>query len=365
MKNLKEYVYEGLADWGDDDKLDKKISKQTTKAAIKEEIIVWVAKNTTSRMYKNHFIFNFNTTPVTVDYIGGSMMILSPQATSMTNDMFQWGEIWGLSVSNNNNIVDFEGGPKKVYYLHIKNCPNLESLENGPEIYGRELICEKCPKLKTLPSIKEAKNIWVVDCPNIKYLNDCPEDVNHFRVMRCGLVSLEGGPKTAYEYLACDNKITSLKGAPDKVDGDFVIDNNPITSLKGGPKTAHRYLCNNTDIKNLEGGPEKAKAFSCWSCPNLTSLKGIEDSDIEFFYCYNTNITSLEYCPNAKVIDCGGTKLTNLKFLPKTTTNLTIDGIKTLKSLDGLHSGVVELSMINVPFMKNIRDYNIHKVHFK
>ena len=45
MVNLKEYVYEGLADWGEDDKLNKKISKQTTKAAIKKEIIDYIFSN--------------------------------------------------------------------------------------------------------------------------------------------------------------------------------------------------------------------------------------------------------------------------------------------------------------------------------
>lgn len=364
MKNLKEYLNEGLADWGDDETINKKISKQTTKAAIKQEIMIWVAKNTTQRIYKNKFKFNFDTTPVTVDYLDTSRIVFKSDAT-LTNDMFQWGEVGGFIIYNNPNIINFEGGPKKVRYCSIKNCPNLESLEDGPEIIGYEFICENCPKLEKLPKIKEASSIRIRDCQNIKYLNSCPDTVSIFRIMHCGLVSLEGGPEKAGEYLVCDNKLTSLKGAPEEVKGDFIIDNNPITSLKGGPKTAHRYLCNNTNIKTLEGGPENAKSFSCWGCPNLTSLKGIEDSDIEFFHCYNTNITSLEYCPNAKVINCGGTKLTNLKFLPKTTTNLTIDGIKTLKSLDGLHSGVVELSMINVPFMKNIKDYNIHKVYFK
>jgi hypothetical protein len=35
MKNLNEYLVEGLADWGEDDKLDKKMSKQTSKSSIK------------------------------------------------------------------------------------------------------------------------------------------------------------------------------------------------------------------------------------------------------------------------------------------------------------------------------------------
>jgi hypothetical protein len=124
-------------------------------------------------------------------------------------------------------------------------------------------------------------------------------------------------------------------------------------------------LCNNTNIKTLEGGPKTTNVLSCGNCESLVSLKGVEKSDINIFYCDNTNISTLEYCPNATRLHCGKTKLTNLEFLPKTVTNLTIDGIKTLKSLDGLHSGVVELSMINVPFMKNIKDYNIHKVYFK
>ena len=68
MKSLNTYVIEGLADWSDD-KLDKKISKQTTKAAIKKEIIDWI-KDNVKTIKKTNLKFDFNTSPITVNYDG-------------------------------------------------------------------------------------------------------------------------------------------------------------------------------------------------------------------------------------------------------------------------------------------------------
>jgi hypothetical protein len=45
MKPLNTYINEGLADWGDDEDFNKKISKQTTKSAVKKEITAWVKQN--------------------------------------------------------------------------------------------------------------------------------------------------------------------------------------------------------------------------------------------------------------------------------------------------------------------------------
>jgi hypothetical protein len=45
MKPLNTYIMEGLADWGDDEDFNEKISKQTTKSAVKKEITAWVKQN--------------------------------------------------------------------------------------------------------------------------------------------------------------------------------------------------------------------------------------------------------------------------------------------------------------------------------
>ena len=51
------------------------------------------------------------------------------------------------------------------------------------------------------------------------------------------LTSLKGAPqKVGGDFICDDNKLTSLEGAPQKVDGNFTCSNNQLTSLKGAPK---------------------------------------------------------------------------------------------------------------------------------
>lgn len=50
------------------------------------------------------------------------------------------------------------------------------------------------------------------------------------------VTSLEGAPKKVNGYFHCGgNELTSLEGAPKKVGGSFYCDNNKLTSLEGVP----------------------------------------------------------------------------------------------------------------------------------
>ena len=99
----------GLADWGDDELFNEKMDKQTSEEAIKQEIIDWIVNNTYGRIYKNKFKFDFNTTPITLDYDGD--IDFKNTITSLTNELFQWGKV------------------NKIFCCH---CGKLD-LENVPE----------------------------------------------------------------------------------------------------------------------------------------------------------------------------------------------------------------------------------------
>lgn len=58
MKPLNTYIVEGLADWGDEDTFNKKISKQTSKSTIKKEITAWVKQNCKKNKGKIKIEFN-------------------------------------------------------------------------------------------------------------------------------------------------------------------------------------------------------------------------------------------------------------------------------------------------------------------
>lgn len=76
----------------------------------------------------------------------------------------------------------------------------------------------------------------------------------------------------------CDiyyGSITSLKGAPKIVTGDFDCSENRLTSLEFGPeKVGGNYNCNSNELISLEGAPKEVGGnFRC-DYNKLTSLKG-------------------------------------------------------------------------------------------
>ena len=96
--------------------------------------------------------------------------------------------------------------------------------------------------------------------------------------------------------LYCSNKkLTTLEGAPKKVNGDFDCTYNKLTSLKGAPKEVNGcFDCSNNDLVSLEGGPEKVEAeFTCFDNPRLSKKEIIKYSkkhpkleiDSDFGFC--------------------------------------------------------------------------------
>lgn len=77
-------------------------------------------------------------------------------------------------------------------------------------------------------------------------------------------------------YFTCsDNRLTSLKGAPEKVGGFFDCYYNRLTSLDGAPKkVSGDFYCHNNQLTSLQGVPEKVGGiFRCSDNP-LISLEG-------------------------------------------------------------------------------------------
>ena len=114
------------------------------------------------------------------------------------------------------------------------------------------------------------------------------------------ITSLKGAPKEVEGNFDCSyNKhLTSLEGAPEKVGGNFDCEATKITSLEGAPKeVGGDFVFNRRSITSLKGAPEKVGGnFDC-SCSNLTSLEGAPKEVGGTFYCNDTNITSLKGAP--------------------------------------------------------------------
>jgi hypothetical protein len=73
-----------------------------------------------------------------------------------------------------------------------------------------------------------------------------------------------------YEFGLSNNSLTSLKGCPHTVGGDFHCDFNMIESLEGGPKVfkGSVYNCRNNNIKSFEGFPELFSEHMVLECRN-------------------------------------------------------------------------------------------------
>ena len=67
-------------------------------------------------------------------------------------------------------------------------------------------------------------------------------------------------------YFSCsNNKLTSLKGSPKKVNGSFYCQNNKLTSIEGSPReVGDGFYCQSNKLTSLKGAPEKVRGnFVC------------------------------------------------------------------------------------------------------
>ena len=113
------------------------------------------------------------------------------------------------------------------------------------------------------------------------------------------LTTLKGAPKEVKGDFRCSfNQLTSLKDVPEKVGGSFVCDYNKITSLKYSPKKIGKdFVCSYNQLISLEGSPERiGRDFDCRN-NKLTSLKGAPKIVIGHFDCPKNKLTSLKGAP--------------------------------------------------------------------
>lgn len=118
--------------------------------------------------------------------------------------------------------------------------------------------------------------------------------------------------------IGCEQQgLTSLKGSPEKVNGNFWCYNNNLTSLEGAPKkVTGTFNCENNNLTDLEGAPKEVTgSFYCdWN--KLTTLKGASKYVGGSFYCDRNNLTSLKGAPKyvGGEFNCkGNSKLTSLE----------------------------------------------------
>jgi len=74
------------------------------------------------------------------------------------------------------------------------------------------------------------------------------------------------------------NQLTSLQGAPERVEGCFDCSHNQVTSLEGSPEEVGLYFdCSHNQLTTLRGCPEKlGEVLYCYDNPVYFTHKDIE-----------------------------------------------------------------------------------------
>jgi hypothetical protein len=286
MKNLKEYVKEGLFD--DLDKIEKIGGMESNAKQLKKEIIEWICTHycvdrfaKSKQIKKRSLMVDMTTTPPTVDYNVEGLMLNKSEKSLCNNGMFQWGELDWLDCSST-LITSLEGAPKKIHTLDCSWCPELTSLEGAPEEVD-SINCRNCHKLESLEGCpKKMRWFNCGCCKSLKSLKGGPEIVTDgYHCSDCALKDLIGAPKEAgsFDCSHCED-LKSLKGCPKKLtDKNGYADFNcqgctSLTSLEGCPKEADRFRCVNcSNLKELGSTLKDVRTeIFCKGVPNAKTL---------------------------------------------------------------------------------------------
>lgn len=245
----------------------------------------------------------------------------------LTNDMFKWGKVKRFIIKFPYHLESLEGCPREVEEFQCIRTERLKTLEGGPEI---------------------CKGDYLIQHSN-------------------SLESLKGAPQKIGGNFNCQNccKLTSLEGGPVEVMQSYRVDESPaLKSLKGGPKYVGTVFdCSEChSLESIEGAPEDALHFYCDLCPKLKSLKGapkklrgsfsadhsgieILDSEIRVV---NRNF-SIEHCDKLVSLE-GAPKLVGDTFDMSNCIN-----IKSIKGLENTKIGN-DLSLVRCYGLNDIED---------
>ena len=179
---------------------------------------------------------------------------------------------------------------------------------------------EKIDKNKTAFQRSNFKNNDYIDTnKKIKY-EFTPDKNGDIDCSNSKLVTLKGSPQKIDGNFKCNNnKLTTLKGSPKKIGRDFDCSNNQLTTLEGSPQEIGRdFDCSFNNLTTLKGSPQRVdKNFNC-SGNKLTTLEGSPQIVGRNFVCSFNNLTTLEGSPRkvGRSFNCSNNQLTTLKGSP-------------------------------------------------
>jgi hypothetical protein len=215
MKNLKEYIAEGIFDVDNNiDNIDKSMKdqiKQFLKDNLKGASACKISRKPNA---DGKYEVSCN----------GGITVINKKITSLTNGMFIWTIVKGnFDCTWCESLISLEGGPKEVGGdFDCRFCDSLTSLEGAPEKVGGKFSCDSCHSLTSLAGTsKEIRgSLSCNSCSSLTSLEGAPKEVGGcFDCRLChSLTSLEGAPKkVGRSFFACGCKIEFTKEDVEKV----------------------------------------------------------------------------------------------------------------------------------------------------
>ena len=209
------------------------IKISNTRTAIDKDIVESFLKDN----YECNYIISEtpNKDGLYIVNVDGSVNVINKNITSLTNGLFEFGEVSKqFNCYGCKSLTTLKGAPKKVGWgFDCSHCENLDSLEDAPKSIGASFDCSHCYKLTSLKGVpRECWDFNCSYCSHLKSLKDSPKTGGSFNCDRCvNLTSLEGAPKTVDKNFYCCwcVGLKSLKGAPKKVKWDFQCTNCGFT----------------------------------------------------------------------------------------------------------------------------------------
>lgn len=245
----------------------------------------------------------------------------------LTNDMFKWGKVKRFIIKFPYHLESLEGCPREVEEFQCIRTERLKTLEGGPEICKGDYLIQHSSSLE----------------------------------------SLKGAPQKIGGNFNCQNcrKLTTLEGGPEEVTYTYRVDECPVLkSLNGGPKYVGTIFdCSEChSLESIEGAPEDALHFYCDLCPKLKSLKGAPKKLRGSFSADSTGIEILdsgidEVGRNFSVVHCD--KLVSLEGAPKLVRDtFDISNCINIKSLKGLENTEIgnDLCLVRCYGLKDMED---------
>jgi hypothetical protein len=142
---------------------------------------------------------------------------------------------------------------------------------------------------------------------------------NSYGILDCGgkkITSLNGAPKKVNTFLCGSNNLKDLKGGPERVLGDYNCEENQLTSLEGIAKTiGDGFWCRNNKLTSLHNIHKMVNSirggFYATENPINECLLGLlKIKDLDYFEFGDGSLEAQDiinkYLPNGNIIECQG-----------------------------------------------------------